>query len=255
MKFDKIVRTIGSVFVVICIAVPLVVQADVFIKQKNHTDGFSMMGQSQPAKDDLFVTWMGKDRARMDHGEETSIIIRMDKKVMYMINHAEKKYAEMPIDSKGDIFSSAIAGSGLSDEEQAQAKKMMAGFAKMMKPKVSVTETGETQKIKNWNCKKYNMTMSMMGTTSKTEIWASEDIKIDYELYRNLTFSVMGQTPGIEDMMKEMEKIKGIVVMSTGTMSMMGTDVKSTQELLEVADRSAPGGTYEVPSGYKKENE
>ena len=81
------------------------------------------MGRSQPAKDDMFVTWMGKDMARMDHGEDSSIIIRMDKKVMYMISHAEMKYTEMPIDSKSDIFSSAIAASDLSDEEQAEAKK------------------------------------------------------------------------------------------------------------------------------------
>ena len=98
------------------------------------------------------------------------------------------------------------------------------------------------------------MKMGMMGTTSDFEIWATEDVKIDYELYRNLAFSIMGQTPGIEDMMKEMEKIKGIVVLQEGTMSMMGTDVKSTQELLEVSDKSAPAGTYEVPSGYKKQD-
>jgi hypothetical protein len=55
-------------------------------------------------------------------------------------------------------------------------------------------------------------------------------------------------------MMKEMEKIKGVVVLQEGTMSMMGTDVKSSQELLEVDEKSAPAGTYEPPSGYKKQN-
>jgi hypothetical protein len=254
MRLIKCFKTMGLILVLTCAIVPLAVQADVYIKQQNHTDGFSMMGQSQPARDDLFITWMGKDMARMDHGEDTTIIIRLDKKMMYMINHAEMKYAEFAIGGKDDIFSQAISGAGLSGEDQAQAKKMMEGFSKMMKPKVSVKATGETQKINNWNCQKYEMEMSMMGTTSKTEIWASEDIKIDYSLYRNLTYSAMGQMPGIEDMMKEMEKIKGIVVRSTGTTSMMGTDVKSTQELQEVSDKSAPAGTYEVPSGYKKEN-
>lgn len=254
MRLKKSLKAFGLFFVITCLVMPLAVRADVYIKQKNHTDGFSVMGQSQPPKDDIFVTWMSKDKARMDHGEDTSIIIRMDKKVMYMINHAEMKYAEMPIDSKGDIFSSAIAGSDLSGEDQAEAKKMMEGFAKMMKPKVSVKDTGETKKIGDWNCKKYDLTMSMMGTTTKFETWASEDIKIDYELYRNLTFSVMGQTPGVEDMMKEMEKIKGVVVLQEGTMSMMGTDVKSKNELLEVSEKSAPGGTYDIPEGYKKQN-
>lgn len=254
MKWKQVSRTLGLVFVVVCIALPLAVRADVYIKQKNHTDGFSMMGQTQPPKDDLFVTWMSKDKARMDHGEDSTIIIRLDKNVMYMVDHTEMKYTEMPLDSKGDIFASAIAGSDLSDEEQAQAKKMLEGYTKMMKPKVSVKETGKTQKIKNWNCKEYILTMSMMGTTSNYETWATEEIKIDYELYRNLTFSVMGQTPGIEEMVKEMQKIKGIVVLQEGTISMMGTDVKSTQELLEVAEKAAPAGTYEVPDGYKKQN-
>jgi len=254
MKLDRHLRTFGLVFVVMCVIVPLAVQADVYIKQKNHTDGFSMMGQSQPAKDEMFETWMTGDKARMDHGEDSSIIIRLDKNKMYLVNHAEMKYVEMEIGGKNDIFTSALSASDLSGEEQAQAKKMMEKFAGMMKPKVTVTATGETQKIKDWNCQKYNMTMSMMGTKSNYEVWATEDIDIDYDLYRNLAFSIMGQTPGVEDMMKEMSKIKGIVVLQQGTMSMMGTDVKSSQELLEVSDKSAPAGIYEVPEGYTKQN-
>lgn len=254
MKLKQLSRTFGLVFVVTCIIAPLAVNADVYIKQQNHTDGFSVMGQSQPAKDELFETWMAKDKARMDHGEDSSIIIRLDKNVMYLLNHAEMKYAEMEIGGKNDIFSSALSGADLSGEEQAQAKKMMEGFSKMMKPKISVTATSETKKINNWNCKKYDMTMTMMGTESDFEIWATEDIAVDYELYRSLTFAIMGQTPGVEEMMKEMEKIKGIVVQQQGTMSMMGTNVKSSQELLEVSDKSAPAGTYEVPQGYSKQD-
>jgi len=254
MELKRILRAIGLFLVVACVVVPLAVQADVYIKQKNHTDGFSIMGQTQPAKDDLFVTWMGKDKARLDQGEDTSIIIRLDKKMMYTINHAEMKYAELPYSEAGDILSAAIAGSDLTDEEQAQAQKMMKGFAQMMQPEVSVTETGETQKIKNWKCKKYIMTMKMMGTTSTSEIWATEDIKVDYELYMTLGLSMMPKTPGLDKMLEEMKKIKGLTVLLTSTTSMMGTDVKTTQELLEVSEKSAPGGTYEVPDGYKKQN-
>lgn len=253
MKFRKSLKALGLILIVFLIIIPLVMQADVYIKQKNHSDGFSMMGQNQPAKDEMFVTWMGKDKARIDQGEDTSIIIRLDKKVMYMVNHAEMSYAEMAIGGKNDIFSSVIAGSDLSDEEQAQAKEMMQGFATMMKPTVSVTETGVSQEIKSWNCKKYNMKMDMMGMTTTAEIWATEDIKIDYELYRNLTFSLMGQMTAIEDMMREMKKIKGIVVLQESTTSMMGSDVKSSLELVEVSNKPAPAGTYTVPEGYEKQ--
>jgi hypothetical protein len=233
--------------------VPLVVQADVYIKQKNHTDEMKFMGQTQPATDMIFETWMSKDKARMDMYEDKSIIIRLDKQVMYMLDHAEMKYTEMPYSETSDILSAAIAGSDLSEEEQAQAQKMMKGFAQMMQPKVSVQETGETQKIKDWNCTKYIMTMSMMGTKTTSEVWATEDIKINYEMYTTLSLSLMPKTPGLEKMLEEMKKIKGLTVLSTGTMSVMGTDVKTTQELLEVSEKSAPAGTYEVPEGYKKE--
>jgi hypothetical protein len=254
MRFKKSLRTFGLFFVVACVIVPLAVQADVYIKQKNHTDGFSIMGQTQPASDEIFVSWMGKDKARLDHGEDISIIIRLDEKVMYTINHAEMKYAEMPYSETGDILSAAISGSDLSDEEQAAAQKMMKEFASMMQPKVSVKETGETQKIKNWKCKKYIMTMKMMGTTATSEVWATEDIKVDYELYMTLSLSMMPKTPGLDKMLEEMKKIKGLIVLSTGITSMMGTDVKTTQELLEVSEKMAPAGTYNIPTGYKKQN-
>jgi hypothetical protein len=97
------------------------------------------------------------------------------------------------------------------------------------------------------------VTMEMMGTKSTQDMWATQDINIDFEMYRALAMSMMSQMPGLEDMMKEMQKIKGIVVESTGTTSMMGTDVKSTQKLVEVSDKSAPAHTYEVPAGYQKE--
>lgn len=253
MDLRKNLKVFGLVVVMACVTMPLALQADVYIKQINHTDAFSVMGQSQPAKDEVFEIWMTEDKARMNHGEEVTIIVRLDKNVMYVINHEEMKYAEMSVSGAGDILSASLAGSDLSDEEKAQAQKMMKGFAQMMKPKVSVAETGETQKIKDWNCKKYIMTMEMMGTKSTQEIWATEDIKIDFELYRALAMSMMTQMPGLEDMMKEMEKIKGITVMSTGTTSMMGTEVKSTQELVEVSEKSAPAGAYDIPSGYDKE--
>ena len=35
-------------------------------------------------------------------------------------------------------------------------------------------------------------------------------------------------------------------------MSMMGTSVKTTQELEEVSEKPAPAGTYTFPTGYTK---
>ncbi|MBD3413298.1 MAG: hypothetical protein GF421_02570 [Candidatus Aminicenantes bacterium] len=254
MHKKKSLRVLGAFLLFTYVFVPFAVQADIYIKQKNHTDEVNIMGQIQPAKDEIFVTWMGKDKARLDYSEDTSIIVRPDKKMMYTIDHAKMTYFEMPFNETSDILTASISGADLSGEEKAQAQKMMKGFAQMMTPEVSVTETGETQKIKNWKCKKYIMTMKMMGTTSTSEIWATTDIKINYELFTTLRLSMMPKTPGLDMMLEEMKKIKGLAVLSTETTAMMGTQVQSTQELLEASEKSAPARTYEVPEGYKKAN-
>ena len=253
MHFKKYLKNSGFFFLLTCIFVPTILEADVYIKQKYHTDAYEIMGQSQPATEKMFVTWMGEDKARRDQDEDTSIIVRLDKNVMYVINHAEMAYGEIPVSETSDILTAALSGSDLSGEEQDQAEQMMKGFAQMFQPTVSVTDTGEKQKIKNWNCNKFLMTMEMMGTTSTSEIWATEDIKINYELYMTLGLAMMPKTSGLDKMQEEMKKIKGMTVLSTDTASITGTDVKSTQELMEILEKPAPAGTYDVPEGYKEQ--
>jgi len=231
---------------------PVLAKADVFIKQKRHTDAYEVMGQTQPAKDEIVVMWMGKDKGRLDMSEDSSWIIRLDKNMMYILDHTKMEYVEVPFNEFGDLISYSISQSEMSEEEKAQAKKFMKGIMSMMKPKVEVKDTGEKQKIKGWNCRKYIMKMKMMGMGSTSEIWATEDIKINYDLYRTLGFAMVAKQPVFQEMFEEMEKIKGIPVLTTSKSSAMGAEVKSTEELVEVKKKSAPSGTYEVPKDYVK---
>jgi len=117
---------------------------------------------------------------------------------------------------------------------------------------VTVTETGETKKIGNWNCRKYLIDMNMAMGQSKAEAWATPDLKIDYNLYFTMANAMMAQMPGFDKMAQEMKKVKGVVVQQTAVTKMMGADVTSTTEIVEYEDKSAPAGTYEIPAGYKK---
>lgn len=254
MIFKKSGRIPWLLLIIILAVAPLLVKADVYLKQKSHTDAFKVMGRTQPAKDEIVVMWLGKDKGRVDQGEKMSTIIRLDKNIMYVIDHSKKTYTEIPFSDLNDIISSSLEKSNLSKEEQAEAKKYM-GFAKsMMKVEVKVNDTGETKKIKSWNCRKYLMTTKIMMTSSTSEIWATEDIKINANLFRTLSFSLMAKQPGFDKAFEEMKKIKGVSVLTTSTSSVMGAKVKSTQELLEVKEAAPPAGIYDVPSGYKKES-
>jgi hypothetical protein len=90
-----------------------------------------------------------------------------------------------------------------------------------------------------------------MGDMS-AEAWATDDIKIDAKLYYTALNAMMASQPGFQDVLKEMQKVKGVVVYQTSTANMMGTEAKSTMELLECGEKAAPAGSYEVPAGYTK---
>jgi hypothetical protein len=228
--------------------------ADVFLKQKHHTDAYTIMNQAVPASDRVVSVWYTKDKARIDQASDTTVIFLLDKKAMIMLCHKDKTYAEMPL---ADISTMMADAMGKDDEMDAEAKSqaaaMMQQMAAMMKPTVTVKETAETKKIKNWNTRKYLLTTSIGGVMANSEVWACADIKADYAFYNKLMNVYVAKMPGADAVMKEIEKIKGFMVLLSSSSNVMGSSVKMVQELLEIKENAAPpAGGYEVPAGYKK---
>jgi len=258
MRNNRILYTLAVAALVFFVFATVQARADIYMKQKVHTDALKVMGQNQPAKDEIMVFWLGENKARTDQEAGTSSLFLGEKKILYMIDHNKKTYAEMPLDLNKMFDESAGAAAG-DDPEMAEAKKKMPAFMKnlmkgaMGSMSAKVTETGETKKIGSWNCRKYliEMDMGMAGKTN-SEAWATEDLKIDYSLYFTSANAMLASQPGFDKIVKEMQKVKGVIVYSTAKISVMGSDVTSTTELLECSDKSAPAGNYDVPAGYKK---
>ncbi len=234
-------------------------QADIFMKQKTHTSAFQVMGQSQPEKDEIMTFWLGENAVRTDmETAKTSSILLADKKLIIMIDHNKMQYSEMPLDFDKMFNEAAAAGAG-DDPEKAEAMKKMPGFMKNMMKGVAgsmsakVTETDETKKIGDYNCRKYLIEVTMaMGVETKAESWATQDIKIDYVKAFTAANAMMAGMPGFEKVVQEMRKVKGVVVLQTATTKMMGSEMASTTELIEAGEKSAPAGNYDIPAGYKK---
>ena len=257
MKNKRILSTLAVAAIGFFVFATVQARADIYMKQKVHTDELKMMGQTQPAKDEISVIWLGENLARMDQGAATSSILLGDKKILYMLDHNKKTYAEMPLDLEKMFDEAAEAGAG-DDAETAEAKKKMPGFMKNLMKGVmgsmsaKVTETGETKKIGSWNCRKYIIEMDMGMGKSVAEAWATEDLKIDYSLYFTSANAMLASQPGFDKIVKEMQKVKGVVVYQIAKISVMGADMTSTTELLECTNMSAPAGNYDLPAGYKK---
>jgi len=228
-------KRISTVVLGLILFVSLSYSADVYIKQQSHTDAFSVMGQSQPAKDEVNHIWLG-DNKMATHGPDQSVIIDLNDKKMYMINHQNKTYVEMdlPLD--------------ISQYFPPQFSQMMGSIT------VSVNPTGETKKIGDWNCTGYDVEMNIMMMTTEQKVWASTDVPFDWKMYSEKMLPKLIQSTMMlgEDSAQEFMKIKGFQIMTESTMNMMGTDVKSTSEVVEITKKNPPAGTYDPPSDYEK---
>ncbi len=221
---------------------------DIYMKQKQHTDAVTMMGQTQPAQDMINESWITTDKIVM-MTEKQKVIMDIDKKSMTMINHETKSIVDMPMD-----FSKNMDQKGdMSAEEKAEFQQLM---GKMMQIDVKVEETNERKKIGKWNCRKYLQTINMAMGTTNSEIWATEDIKVDGDLYTKYSVGILAQMPGMGQNMsaitQELKKIKGVHVYSEQTITMMGQAMKSSIELIEFKEGKAPSNIFDLPAEYKK---
>jgi len=228
------------------------IQADVYMKYKDHTDGMAVMGQKQPAKDIIRKVWITKNKIKSE-SEDRTVFIFLDENKMIVLNHKEKTYSEMPMGGT-NMMDKAMEGKSAEDKEKMQGMMQMAKG--MMKIEIAVTPTNETKKINKWICKKYIQEVKMGMGPINSDVWATEELKMDYELYAKFSSAMMSMNPGFSDAfdkaINEMKKIKGIPVLTETTMSMMGMQMKSSQELLEFKEGTAPKGTFEIPKGYTK---
>jgi len=232
MKHKKILWCTGIILFLTLILSPVLAKADMHVKRKVHMDAF--MGQ--PASDEEASMWLAKDKFRYDAARNMTQIVRLDKKKLYMINHGNQSYSEIdiPID--------------LSQALDPQAQQMM----QSLQTSVTVTDTGETQKIGNWNCNKYTIEINismMMSMTMSMDWWVSKDVGADLiKLYQKHYGEVLVANPMMQDLVDKIKEIKGFPIKTE--FSMMGMSM--TDEVVSIEKEKAPAGTYDVPAGYTK---
>ena len=209
--------------------------ADVYIKQKSHQDAMAMA--NQPAKDQIQDIWIADNKMAM-HNPDMSIVINLDIKKMYWINHKGKNYVEMdlPLD--------------LTKYFPPQMAQMMSGLT------VTVNPTGETKTIGKWKCDGYDVSINIMMMDMKQKIWSSTDVPFDWQAYNDkmLPNFMQAMTNMGGEAFEEFKKIKGFQIRTDMTMSVMGNDMKNWTEVEEITKKSAPAGTYDPPAGYTKKD-
>ncbi len=230
-------KTILIVFLLF-LAMPTVASADVYIKDKNHTDPISSGDKSQPAKDTITEQWIGDGKVAMITAAKTTII-DFGKNVEYIINHKTKTYIEAPYPL--DFASLLPPG--------------MAGLVQPIQMKAAVNPTGKKRTFGTRSCDEYDVVLNVETISIKLKVYATTDLPFDIHRYKERVQASMlkSQMMGLDDAsVKELDKIEGWWIATESSSEMMGMKGHSTWEVLEIVEKPAPAGIYSVPAGYTK---
>ncbi|MEW5900414.1 MAG: DUF4412 domain-containing protein [Acidobacteriota bacterium] len=227
-----------TVFLLV-LTVSVLASADIYIKSKTHTDAMAMMGMNQPAKDEIIEQWFDNDRFAMV-SPSLGFIVDLKKNILTYVVHQNKTYVESPLPLD---FSKII---------DPQAAQMM---EQMMKMTVTVTPTGQTKTIGQWNCSGYDVSLNMMMMPMKMSAWATTDVPFDLDKFMNLYTNVLKAQMRLDEAaLQEFKKIKGYMIASEMSAEMMGAKIHVTQEVMEISKKTPPTSVYSVPAGYTKKD-
>ncbi|MGB9764275.1 MAG: hypothetical protein ACPLZD_02840 [Candidatus Saccharicenans sp.] len=229
------------IMVILIVALFSGLSADVYIKTRVNTDPINAMGQSIPAKETIVEEWVS-DNYYLRTGENFSYLFDLKKNLFYLIIQRTKSYIEItpPVD-----FVSLLPPDLT---QMAQALQQMT---------ISVSPTGENKVINNIKCHGYKLDMTIMMYPIEMSIWASEELPVDLKTYLNkiqpeilkMHLQASGQA------VAEIQKIKGLWIAYETRAQMMGVEVNSRAEVLELSKKPAPAGIYTIPAGFTKKNQ
>ena len=205
-----------------------------YIEQQTHSDAFTMMGKTQPAKDSVQKIWMDGDKMASESSTGgMTIILRMDQKKIYFVNHAKKAFSVSPLPFKFPP----------------EMEKMMAAF----QFKTDVQKTGETRQIGPYNCQGALMTMSgFMNLTTK--MWVTSDIKLPYENYYAMSTEMVAYSPAMREMMDKMRALGNVMTVEQEmTGEIMGAKTRTVTKLVAFKEMPVPADKFVPPTGYTEQ--
>ena len=201
-------------------------------------------------------------KAVVDESGQT-MILRIDKQLIYMVDPKRKTYSEMTFDEmEGAMKKAGEAMDGqmaelqkqmedMPEEQRKMMEQMMGGKMKgMMKrdaaAKVKVNKTGNKKKIGNYQCTKVEVTdddKPFFTAWVTKDVGEFEAMRDDMEQFRKRIIALNPMSP--KGLSEAMAKIEGLPI----EMEMEGG---MKQVVTKIEKRSIPASEFEIPAGYEK---
>lgn len=210
--------------------------SETLITKRKTVDAITVPGQEKPEQVQTELTWLGKDRLRVDLGSWTTLV-RRDQYKLYQINHETRTYSVVDLPVHLDQY-----------VPEKQKKFLEKAISEVT---VTVTPTTETRKFHDWTATKYvlSMTVPKRGTFTE-EIWAANEVGFDASACFAL-WSARMQLQPIGALMAAQEKsIVGFPVFVERAQMQEGNTFRGRDEVLSIEKKDAPEGTFDLPKDY-----
>lgn len=211
--------------------------ADTYIKQIIQNKAFVLEGQEHEAREEIIETWIGKNRLAK-HGQGRSLIVLLDKKIIYTIDHVQKTYVEMTIPV--DIY----------QYFPEPLEQLMGQVA------VSVIPTDEFQKFEKRECRVYEVDIESLMISMKMRVWATLDVPFDRKTYLEEMFPELAKVTHLltNSAVAELLKIEGFHYRTEIALGFMGASMESIHEVVEMSRKPVPDNIYALPRDYTKKD-
>lgn len=206
---------------------------------KSHQDAVEIQGQTQPARDQTVEIWIGDGAILRDDGQ-SRVLLTED--TLYLINEEEGYYnaLDRPVE----------LASLLPEEMRSQLEQMR----EQGTIRAQVVPGDETRQVGDWTARRYDVSLSNeMGLEVDQVLWASEEVQVDPAPYFALTRELAAIQPGGAEWTGELEIVKGFPVYRE-TVFQVGPDaeVRTTEELVSVEEKTAPEGIFAPPADFEE---
>lgn len=191
---------------------PYIAQADVMVRVEESFNGQLPM---------TAVHWFGPERSTRDDGSRY-VVTRLDEGRIYTVDRLAQTYR---------ITELAI-------NDQAQTSK-----------EVRALKGNEVRKIGPWTARRYEV-IGAATAGMKIVIWASRDVDIDLEKFRNI-MTALSRRPGSE-WMAAYRNIDGFPVLQEVTMDYKGSSFHGQTRVVAVEERAPPDHIYQPPADYER---
>ncbi len=223
-----------AVYVLCLFVFSVFIAADVYIKEKTHTDSYYYGGMVQPANDSTIEIWfMDNQLAYITPGR--IVLVDQNTKLISIINRGDKTYVQtsLPLEMK-NIVSAEILATLQSRQVSGEVK-----------------ETAENKKIDNWNCAGYEIQVDQPYAL-EIKHWATSDVSFDWKKLNEM-FSDIRKLGNYSDAyIEQLKQIKGFVVFTDVEIFLQGTSFGSKSQVLEISRKDPPADVYTIPDGFKK---